>query len=38
MSAMPNAANQPVFNERGLMDPLIPPEGEIQQSMQKKPG
>lgn len=38
MSAMPNAANQPVFNERGLMNPQIPPEGEIQQSMLRKPG
>ena len=38
MSAMPQAANQPVFNERGLMDPLIPPEAEIQKAMQRKPG
>ena len=38
MSAMPQAANQPVFNERGLMNPLIPPEAEIQASMQRKPG
>ena len=38
MNAMPNAANQPLFNERGLMNPQIPPEGEIQQSMLRKPG
>ena len=38
MSAMPQAANQPVFNELGLMDPLIPPEAEIQKAMQRKPG
>ena len=37
MSAMPNAANQPVFNERGLINPQIPPEAKIQQSMLKKP-
>ena len=37
MSAMPNAANQPVFNERGLINPQIPPEAEIQQSMLRKP-
>ena len=38
MSARPEAANQPVFNERGLMDPLIPPEAEIQQSLMHKAG
>ena len=38
VSARPEAANQPVFNERGLMDPLIPPEGQIQQSMMARPG
>jgi mannose-6-phosphate isomerase-like protein (cupin superfamily) len=38
MSARPEAANQPVYNERGLMDPLIPPEAEIQQGMMQKPG
>ena len=27
------AANQPVFNERGLMDALIPPEADIQRSL-----
>ena len=38
MSALPQAANQPVFNERGLMNPSIPPEAEIQQSMLRQPG
>ena len=38
MSALPQAANQPVFNQRGLMDPLIPPEAEIQKAMQRQPG
>ncbi len=38
MNSMPNAANQPLFNERGLMNPQIPPESEIQQSMLRKPG
>lgn len=27
------AANEPVFNERGLLDPMIPPESEIQRSL-----
>ena len=27
------AANQPVFNERGLMDAAIPPEAETQRAM-----
>ena len=30
-----SAANQPVFNERGLMDPAIPPESEIQRGMMR---
>jgi len=32
------AANAPVFNERGLMDPNIPPEGETQRSMMRADG
>jgi mannose-6-phosphate isomerase-like protein (cupin superfamily) len=32
------AANQPIFNERGLMDATIPPEAEIQRSMMAKAG
>ena len=32
------AANQPVFNERGLMDAAIPPEAEIQRAMLAQPG
>ena len=32
------AANQPVFNERGLMDAAIPPEAEIQRAMMARPG
>ncbi len=32
------AANEPLFNERGLLDPLIPPEADIQRSMQQPPG
>jgi mannose-6-phosphate isomerase-like protein (cupin superfamily) len=35
---MHNAANQPVFNERGLMDTAAPSEAEIQQSMMPAPG
>lgn len=31
------AANEPTFNERGLMNALIPPEAEIQASMMQKP-
>jgi mannose-6-phosphate isomerase-like protein (cupin superfamily) len=31
------AANQPVFNERGLQDALIPPEAEIQRSLLQPP-
>ena len=33
-----NAANQPHFNERGLMDATIPPEAEIQRGMMAAPG
>ena len=33
-----NAANQPHFNERGLMDATIPPEAEIQRGMMATPG
>jgi len=36
MSAL--AANQPIFNERGLMDATIPPEADIQRSMMAKEG
>ena len=32
------AANQPLFNERGLMDATIPPEAEIQRSMMAADG
>lgn len=32
------AANQPVFNERGLIDATIPPEADIQRSMMAKAG
>jgi mannose-6-phosphate isomerase-like protein (cupin superfamily) len=32
------AANQPHFNERGLMDATIPPEADIQRSMMAKEG
>lgn len=32
------AANQPNFNERGLMDATIPPEADIQQSMMAADG
>lgn len=32
------AANEPVFNERGLMDARIPPEAEIQAGMMQQPG
>ena len=38
VSSNTKAANQPVFNERGLLDANIPPEGEIQASMQQQPG
>ena len=33
-----NAANQPIFNERGLMDATIPPEAEIQRGMMAADG
>jgi hypothetical protein len=32
------AANQPVFNERGLLDANIPPEAEIQKGMLRSEG
>jgi mannose-6-phosphate isomerase-like protein (cupin superfamily) len=32
------AANEPVFNERGLMDATIPPEAQIQAGMLPQPG
>ena len=32
------AANQPLFNERGLMDPTIPPEADIQRVMMATEG
>lgn len=32
------AANQPVFNERGLLDAQIPPEADIQAAMMQKEG
>lgn len=32
------AANQPIFNERGLMDAQIPPEAEIQRAMMQPTG
>lgn len=35
---MHNAANQPVFNERGLLDTAAPPEAEIQKTMLQTPG
>ena len=35
---MNQAANQPVFNERGLLDTAAPPEAEIQQGMMQAPG
>ena len=33
-----NAATQPLFNERGLMDAAIPPEAEIQRGLMAAPG
>jgi mannose-6-phosphate isomerase-like protein (cupin superfamily) len=38
MNMPTTAANAPVFNERGLMDALIPPEADIQRSMMQAPG
>jgi mannose-6-phosphate isomerase-like protein (cupin superfamily) len=35
---MSHAANQPVFNERGLFDTAAPPEAEIQKTMMQAPG
>jgi mannose-6-phosphate isomerase-like protein (cupin superfamily) len=32
------AANEPVFNERGLLDPLIPTEADIQRSLMRPSG
>lgn len=32
------AANEPVFNARGLLDAQIPPEAEIQASLMQQPG
>jgi mannose-6-phosphate isomerase-like protein (cupin superfamily) len=32
------AANEPVFNERGLQNALLPPEAQIQASMLRQPG
>ena len=32
------AANAPVFNERGLLDPLTPPEADIQRSLMQPSG
>ncbi len=32
------AANAPVFNERGLLDPLTPPEADIQRSLMQRSG
>jgi mannose-6-phosphate isomerase-like protein (cupin superfamily) len=37
MNMPTSAANAPVFNERGLMDALIPPEADIQRSMMQAP-
>ncbi len=38
MNKHATAANQPVFNERGLLDANIPPEAEIQQAMLRAEG
>jgi mannose-6-phosphate isomerase-like protein (cupin superfamily) len=38
MTTNTNAANEPVFNERGLMDAAIPPEAVIQQTMLAQAG
>ncbi len=37
MNTSATAANAPVFNERGLMDALIPPEADIQRSLMQAP-
>ena len=34
----PVAANEPIFNERGLQDARIPPESDIQRGMMQAPG
>ena len=34
----PPAANQPMFNERGLLDANIPPEADIQRALLRAPG
>jgi mannose-6-phosphate isomerase-like protein (cupin superfamily) len=34
----PHAANEPIFNERGLQDATIPPEAQIQAAMMQQPG
>ena len=38
MSQTHHAANQPMFNERGLLDANIPAEADIQASMLRQPG
>lgn len=38
ISAQALAANEPVFNERGLMDARIPPEADTQAGMMRQPG
>lgn len=38
MNTRAAAANQPVFNERGLLDANIPPEAEIQKAMLRAEG
>jgi mannose-6-phosphate isomerase-like protein (cupin superfamily) len=38
MNTTTPAANQPVFNERGLMDAQIPPEADIQRSLMQTSG
>ena len=41
MSTIPHqasAANDPAFNERGLLDARIPPEAHIQKSLMQQPG
>ncbi len=38
LPAVAPAANEPVFNARGLLDAQIPPEAEIQASLMQRPG
>ena len=38
MNAHASAANQPVFNQRGLLDATIPPEADIQSGMLRPDG